>query len=121
MKEIVQGTSDKTKWEMTVNIITRFLETLSEEDAIQIIGFKMVPEVLMGQETTVPATKRTVEQLKRRLGRLKPDGVKSVVDIGKAIDRAMNLLYANTNPGITKCENVSHCHLSIFLEITAVV
>ena len=106
MKEKVQGTDNIIKWDVTVDIITRFLMTLSEEDAVQIVGFKLVPEVLMSEERTIPATRNTVMQLTRRLRRWEPDGDSTTVDIGKAINRAMDLLYNNVDPEITKCENV---------------
>ena len=111
MSERIKGT-DILKWNTTVNIITRFLETLSEEDAVQIVGFKMVPEVLMDEDGTIPATKDNVNQLTTRLRKLEPGGDSTAVDIGKAISRAMDLLYNNEDTEITKCENVPR---SVFL------
>ena len=105
MSERIQGTSI-LKWNMTVNIITRFLETLSDEDAVQIVGLKREPEVLMGPNVMRSATKKTVEQLTKRLRKQRSDRDNSVVDIGKAISRAMDLLYANEGPESAKCENV---------------
>ena len=109
MKDKIRGTE---KWNMTLNIVTRFLQTLSKDDAVQIVGLKSEPEVLMRQNQTMPATERTVKWLTNRLSRWEPDEEDSVVDIGKAIDRAMDLLHANKDPRNTKCENVSHCLLS---------
>ena len=109
MKDKIRGTE---KWNMTLDIVTRFLETLSEDDAVQIVGLKSEPEVLMGPDRTMPATEQTVERLTNRLKGWEPDEGDSVADIGKAIDRAMDLLHANKDPRNTKCENVSHCLLS---------
>ena len=105
MKGLVEGTALE-KWNVTVDIIVRFLETLSAEDTVQIVGVGMQSKVLIGPNATMPATESFVARLTRQLKKEEPSEAKSVVDFGKAIERALELLIANRSPRIAKCENV---------------
>jgi len=98
------------KYDLASNMTSKLLDTLSEEDTVQIILFEDTPRTLLGSNLMLTADERTVKRLRSRLFRERP-GWTGNVDIGKALEMAFKLLedIDSTNQ---KCEN----HIVLFTE-----
>ena len=103
MNEKILSTNMRKKV-LALEMIFKLLETLSEQDTVQIVLFEDTPRTLLGSNTMLKADENTVERLRTRLSRQRPEWTGNV-DIGKALEMAFNLL-EDTDSTNQKCENV---------------
>lgn len=96
------------RWQLSIDMINKFLDTLSDNEQVNIITFDTTARTLTESETLLEANERNINMLKRLLRRQKADWPQTV-DIGEALQLAFNTLASRGNDlheSNSLCENV---------------
>ena len=103
MSDNIDGKNSVNRWELTLKMIRALLQTMGEEDTVQIVTFNNTVSLMLG-EGMQKANTTTIKELNGRLDDTTPTWDKAV-DIGEAIETAFILLRGSATE--QKCENVS--------------
>lgn len=99
---------DYVRWKLANDMIEKFLDTLSENDYVNILTFNMTVKALIPDELLLEANEENIELLKQALDEQEPNWDGYAVDIAEALERAFADLikfHESQAPSDRGCDN----------------
>lgn len=108
---------DYVRWTLANDMIRKFLDTLSDNDYVNILTFNMTVKALIPDELLVEANEENIERLKQALNQERANWDGYTVDIAEALERAFDdfIQHHRRQPLIGgNCDNVRLTYFIFF-------